>query len=92
DENIGDEHFGIPELCQALRMSRAQLHNKLKALTGRSASHYIRQVRLQRARHLLLTTDMNVSEIAFVVGFKHLQHFSTSFTEEFGQPPSNLRK
>ncbi|MCB9305934.1 MAG: helix-turn-helix domain-containing protein [Lewinellaceae bacterium] len=92
EANLGDEHFGIPELCHSLQMSRAQLHNKLKALTGRSASHYIRSVRLQRARELVLTTDRTVSEIAFEVGFRHLQHFSTSFAEEFGRSPSSLRK
>ncbi|MBK8192231.1 MAG: helix-turn-helix transcriptional regulator [Lewinellaceae bacterium] len=73
-------------------MSRTQLHRKLTALTGKSATHYIRSMRLQKARQLLLTTDMTVSEVAFEVGFRHLQHFSNSFAEAFGQPPSSLKK
>ncbi|MCB0533846.1 MAG: helix-turn-helix domain-containing protein [Lewinellaceae bacterium] len=90
--HMQDEDFDVPGLCKALAMSRTQLHRKMKALTGKSATHYIRSVRLQKARQLLSTTDMTVSEVAFEVGFRNLPYFSTSFTEEFGQPPSSLKK
>ncbi|MCB9317448.1 MAG: helix-turn-helix domain-containing protein [Lewinellaceae bacterium] len=90
--HMQDENFDVPGLCKAMNMSRTQLHRKMKALTGKSATHFIRSVRLHKARQLLLTTDMTVSEAAFEVGFRHLQHFSTSFAEEFGQPPSSLKK
>ncbi|MEZ4954372.1 MAG: DNA-binding response regulator, partial [Saprospiraceae bacterium] len=91
NENLEDENFGVKELCAAMGVSRTQLHNKIKALTGKSTTHYIRFLRLQKARHLLLTSDKTVSEVAFEVGFRHLQHFSTSFAEEFGTPPSKVR-
>lgn len=91
-ENMQDEDFDVPSLCKAINMSRAQLHRKLTALTGKSATRYIRTVRLHKARQLLLSSDKTVSEVAFEVGFRHLQHFSSSFTAEFGQSPSSLRK
>ncbi|MCB9307929.1 MAG: helix-turn-helix domain-containing protein [Lewinellaceae bacterium] len=90
--HLQDENFDVPALCKALNMSRTQVHRKLTALTGRSATGYIRFVRLHKARDLLLTTDKTVSEVAFEVGFRHLQHFSSSFAREFGQAPSSLRK
>ncbi|MCB9333497.1 MAG: response regulator, partial [Lewinellaceae bacterium] len=92
DAEMHDEDFGVQELCRALFLGRTQLHNKLKALTGKSTTLYIRSVRLHKARQLLISSDMTVSEAAFEVGFRHLQHFSTSFAEEFGMPPSSLRK
>ncbi|MCB0630697.1 MAG: helix-turn-helix domain-containing protein [Lewinella sp.] len=90
--HLSDEDFGTRELCWALGVSRTQLHNKLKALTGKSTSLYIRSLRLQKARVLLLSTDRNVSEVASEVGFKYVQHFSTFYTEEFGEPPSRTRE
>jgi AraC-like DNA-binding protein len=56
-------------------MSRAQLHRKIKALTGQSTSIFLRQVRLEKGKTLLETTDMNVSQTAYAVGFQRSQLF-----------------
>ncbi|MEZ4926407.1 MAG: ATP-binding protein [Saprospiraceae bacterium] len=92
EENMENENFDVSGLCNAVHMSRAQLHRKLTALTGKSATQYIRTMRLHKARQLLLSSDKTVSEVAFEVGFRHLQHFSSSFAAEFGQSPSSFRK
>ncbi|MEO0338914.1 MAG: response regulator [Bacteroidota bacterium] len=89
--NLDDEHFGIQELCRAIGMSRAQLHRKLKALTGLSASHFIRNFRLHQAKSLLFSTDLNISQIAFEVGFKDPKYFSRSFSEYYGESPQKMR-
>ena len=52
EAHLSDENFGIAELCKILKTSRAQLHQKLKKLTGQSTSHYIRSLRLDIARGL----------------------------------------
>ncbi len=90
--NIDDENYGIPELCRDLAMSRSQLHRKLKALTDLSTSHFIRAIRLRKAKDLLLTTDLNISEVAYEVGFRNPRYFSTTFSEEFGLTPNEFRK
>ncbi len=92
EKHFADEDFDIHRLCRVLTMSRAQLHRKLTALTGMSATHFIRSIRLQRAKELLQTTDLTVSEIAYEVGFRDPNYFSRTFTEEFGTPPSETRK
>ncbi|MCB9355600.1 MAG: response regulator [Lewinellaceae bacterium] len=92
DAHMQEENFGVPELCNALGMSRTQLHRKITALTGKSAGYFIRSARLQKARHLLLTTEMTVTEVSYEVGYRNLAHFSTSFAEVFGQSPSSLKK
>ncbi len=89
--HLSDEIFGIPEVCKALNISRSQLHRKLTALTGRSTSRVIRSIRLQKAKELLLQSSLNISEIAYQTGFKTHSHFTTVFTEAFGQSPTELR-
>ncbi|MEL6989234.1 MAG: DNA-binding response regulator, partial [Bacteroidota bacterium] len=90
-DHIDDEEFGIIQLCRAIGLSRAQLHNKLKALTGLSTSIYVRSIKLNHAKHLLDTTQMNISEIAYAVGFKSVSYFSSTYQKEFGQSPSKAR-
>ena len=92
EENMSNEHFGISDLCQKIGTSRTQLHRKLKALTGLSASLYIRSIRLEKAKVLLQTTDLNVSQVAFMVGFVDPKYFSTKFREHFGHKPSDYKK
>jgi len=92
DTHLEDEDFKIPQLCEAMEISRMQLHRKLTALTGLPASHFIRRHRLERARELLENTDLNISEIAYRVGFRSHAYFSSSFGEQFGVPPSRYRE
>ena len=91
-DNLEDGDFSILHLCRALAMSRTQVHHKIKALTGKSTSIFIRSIRLQKGRELLQTTDLSVSEIAYQVGFKQHSHFSKFYLEEFGETPSRTRK
>lgn len=84
--------YSITSLCEELGMSRTQLHNKIKALTGKSTSIFIRSLRLQKGKYMLEHTSKGISEIAYDVGFNNPSYFTKSFTEEFGFPPSSLRK
>lgn len=91
-DNFSDEAFGLPQLCQIIGMSRSQLFRKMKALMSISPSEFIRNFRLQEARRLLATGEWNVSEVADHVGYKQLSHFSKSFQDAFGYPPSATSK
>lgn len=92
ENRLDDVGYNIPQFCRDAGMSRTQLHRKLKALTGKSATIFIRSIRLQKAKELLKSTNLNVSEIAYEVGFRDPSYFSTSFLEEFGTSPSESRK
>ncbi|GJM33756.1 MAG: hypothetical protein DHS20C18_27570 [Saprospiraceae bacterium] len=92
EANRSNTDFNLPQLCKAMGVSRAQIYRKIKELTGKSPSIYVRSLRLQKAMELLESTDLNISEIAFEVGFKDLSYFSRSFSEEFGFSPSETRK
>ncbi len=91
-EHLADETYGITDLCLELAVSRTQLHRKLKAITGRPTTHVIRSIRLQKARELILQTDLNISEVAFQTGFGNHSYFSALFAEEFGYTPTEIRK
>ncbi len=67
-----------------------QIHRKLKALTGRSASRYIRSVRLARAKKMIEEKQGNISEIAYSVGFGSPTYFTRCFKEEYNYLPSDL--
>lgn len=92
EENYTKEDFGLPQLCQKIGMSRSQLFRKMKALTAKAPSEYIRSFRLQKAKTLLETNDFNVSEVAYEVGFKDPSYFSKLFQKEFGELPRATRK
>ncbi len=92
ERHYGDEGFGIRQLCEKLGISRTQLHRKLTALTGRSASHFIRDFRLRKARELLGQDHLTIAEVAYAVGFRDPNYFSRTFAEEFGQSPVALRQ
>jgi signal transduction histidine kinase/DNA-binding response OmpR family regulator/streptogramin lyase len=92
EEKMNDPELGILYLCRAVNLSNTQVFRKLKALTGQNPTLFIRSMRLQRAMHLLRTTRLNVSEIAYETGFSDPNYFSRSFSEEFGMPPSEARK
>ena len=88
EANYADENFALPALCDAIGMSRSQLFRKMTALVNTTPSDFIRSYRMQKAKDLLQTTDLTVSEVAWQVGYKDPSHFSKSYQEAFGAPPS----
>ena len=91
DKHWDDSEFGLTKISEAMGLSRPQFYRKIKSITGQSPSIYIRNLRLQKAQELLKNTQLNISEVAYAVGFKDLSYFSRSFSEEFGISPSETR-
>ena len=91
NENLEDEDFNATKLGELAFISRTQLHRKLTALTGASTTHFIRKIQLEKAKELLLSGNYNVSEVAYMVGFKTQAHFSRTFSETFGISPSKYK-
>ena len=79
------------DIAQELFISRSQLHRKIKALTGMSLTAYGNHVRIEKAKHLLNTTNMNVSEIAYEVGFEDPSYFSKTFKKLESVSPKSYR-
>ena len=90
ENHLSEEEFSIEEFSKQVGMGRVQLHRKLKALTGKSASLYLRSVRLAKAKNMIEEKMGNISEIAYSVGFSSPAYFTACFKEEFGYPPSEI--
>ena len=89
-ELMGDSDFGVETLAEQMGVSRVQLYRKVKTLTGRTPVDIIRLSRLNRSKVLLETTDKNISEVAYEVGFTAPSYFTKCFKDEFGISPSDL--
>lgn len=83
-----DSNFSIDDICNDLDMSQSTLNRKLKMLTGKTSNIIINEYRLHKAKYLLEHSDMNVSEIAYEVGFNDPHYFSKKFKAHFGTSPS----
>ncbi len=83
---IGDQH-----LADHLGLSNSHFRFLFKEATGQPFHKYLVALRLERARHMILQTDMSVNQIALAVGFQNIAHFSRTFTKRYGLPPSGLR-
>ena len=92
ETHLDNSEFSVSQLQEEIGMSRMQLHRKLKALSGKSASEFIRHFRLQRAAELLKHPGAQVADVAYRVGFSHLSYFAKAFKEQFGQVPSAYLK
>ncbi|WP_353136211.1 two-component regulator propeller domain-containing protein [Pseudopedobacter sp.] len=92
EKNITSENFNTSMFIDQMNMSRTVIYTKLKALTGQNISTFIRTIRLKKAGQLISQTKMNVSEIAYQVGFNDLKYFRECFKEFFKVTPSEYKK
>ena len=88
NKNLSNSDFNVDMLTQEVGISRAQLHRKMKEMTGISTSEFIRNIRLEQAARLLKEQKINVTQVAYTVGFSNLAHFSTIFRKHFGLSPT----
>lgn len=88
ERHIQDEQLSVEFLSGEMGMSRVHLYKKLQSLTGKSPIEFIRLIRMQRAAQLLTKSQLNVSEVAYQVGYYNAKYFAKHFKAEFGMLPS----
>lgn len=87
-----DSPLSIQDLAHNLGMSYSLFRKNFKEYAGVSPAHYLQDIRLQRARELLRTTDLPVKEIAYNLHFESPDYFSTQFKKKIGLSPSKFRE
>ncbi len=92
EENLNNSNFGNKELAKKLHISVSQLFRKLKCITNKSTSNYIRIIRLTVAIKMLNSTEFTIAEIAFKTGFNDPSYFTRTFVKEFGLTPGKVRQ
>mgnify|MGYP000078861017 FL=1 len=91
-EQLDNSDLSVNDLCRAVQLSHAHLYRKLKALTNLTPVQFIRYIRLKEAKKLLERSSMNISEIAYAVGFSDPNYFSRIYHKEMGITPTESRK
>jgi DNA-binding response OmpR family regulator/signal transduction histidine kinase/ligand-binding sensor domain-containing protein len=90
EENIMKQDLSVELLSEHFSVSLAQLHRKIKALTGSTPNNLIKSIRLKKAYKLIREEGMRVSEAAYQTGFSDPNYFTTCFKKEFGENPSQI--
>ena len=88
NQYLENSEFNVQFLADEVGLSRVQLRRKVKSLTGISTGEFIRNIRLQQAEKLLLEKKMNISQVAYSLGFTNQTHFTTLFKKMYGLSPT----
>ena len=89
-ENPGID-LSLDKLCSKVIMSQSKLQKGFKCVHNTTVSNYIRDVRLEKAKDLLLKSDLNVSEIVYSVGFTSRSYFCKIFKNKYNLNPTSYR-
>ena len=87
NENIADNELNVDFLARNIGMSRVHMYRKIKELTNLSAYDFIKTIRMQQASEILSKQKVNISEVAYALGYSNLSHFSNSFKDYYGLSP-----
>ena len=88
--NLDNPEFGVEDLSREVGMSRVHMNRKLKEALGISPSSLIKSTRMKQAAYLLVHDKVNISEVAYRVGFSTPSYFSNSFRSYFGLSPKEF--
>lgn len=82
----------VPEVAAAVHVSRSTLERRFAQLMGRTVHDEIQRVRLERARQLVSTTNLPLSQVALQAGFRHLTYMTSMFRRHVGFTPAKYRE
>ena len=92
EKNISDSEFSVETMAAEVGMARTTLYKKLMAITGLGPAEFIRTIRVKRGKALLETSQMQITEIAYAVGFTTVKSFTMNFKAEYGMTPTEFRQ
>lgn len=85
-------NYSLEKIAKDTGLSQAKLQEGYRFLYGRTVTEYIRHIRLETSRELMDTTDLNISQIVYSIGFTSRSYFSKIFKEKYGMTPMELKK
>ncbi|WP_406685169.1 response regulator [Seonamhaeicola sp. MEBiC1930] len=91
NENIGDPNLNVETLASQLNLSRSQFYRKIKALTNQTASEFLRNIRLKKAKQILEMGETNISKVCYSIGFSSHSYFTKCFKNYFGILPTEVK-
>ncbi|MCB4807068.1 response regulator [Tamlana sp. 62-3] len=91
NENISDPNLNVEALATHLSLSRSQFYRKIKALTNQTATEFLRNIRLQKAKQILELGETNISKVCYATGFSSHSYFTKCFKNHFGVLPTEIK-
>jgi len=85
------EPLSLSEISEYVGLSRRQVERLFRRHLGRSPARYYLEIRIDRARHLLLQSNMPIVDVAIACGFVSASHFSKCYREMYGRSPQMER-
>jgi len=88
EKHIDDSGFNVNKMCEMVHLSHMHFIRKVRQLTGKTPSDLLKSFRMKRAKDLLAQQKINISEVAYQVGYDLPNSFSRVFRQEFGMTPT----
>ncbi len=92
EQHLQDSSLSVQMLAREMAISNSMLYRKVSELLGISPNDFIRKIKLQTAKEMLIENNISISEIAFKCGFKDVSYFGYTFKKEYGVTPTSYRK
>ena len=90
-QNMSRGQISLEEMATAMGMGRVPFFHKIRSITSKTPAEVVRELRLKHACTLLLSTNINMSELAINVGFMTAENFINVFKEKYGMTPLEYR-
>ena len=91
EANISEQDLKIEDMADAVNLGRTVFYGKIKSIVGMAPFDFLRHIRMQRAEDLISRSQMNISEVAYAVGFTDPKYFTKCFKKEIGMTPTEYR-
>ena len=91
ESRLDDGALDVPQMCEAMNVSRSVLFEKCRILLGATPASFLKKLRLERAKALILEGGRTMAEISYATGFNDPHYFSKIFKKEFGVTPTEFR-
>lgn len=89
---LTSSNLGVPLLCKELHMSKSNLNQKLKGITGLTPREFIENIRLKHAARMITDGVHQISEVAYTLGFSSPKYFTLRFKKVFGMSPKEYKE
>ena len=88
NDNIDNSNLDVSLICKEAGISRSHLHRKMKEMTGLTVHDFIQNIRMEQAARLLTEQKINITQVAYAVGYSSQPSFSAAFRKHFGVSPT----
>ena len=89
--NNYDQPITIPTLAKQIGTNEFTLKKGFKELIGNTVFGYINDIKMKKAKKMLIDQNLSISQVSELIGYKNPQHFSTAFKKKFGITPSKFK-